>query len=111
MVRPQQRPRFRSLRTDYRASSGARGYGRRWQLYSQSRLKLFPLCIKCQARGRTTAAQCTDHIQPVNGPADPRFWDVHNHQSLCHECHGRKTATETNGQALRDGSAGTKADD
>ena len=103
MVKPQSRPTFRNLRTDYRASSGARGYGRRWQRYSQGRLHLFPLCIKCG-----NAAQCTDHCQPVTGPDDPLFWDTRNHQSLCGTCHGQKTATEVNGTALRtnDGSTG-----
>jgi 5-methylcytosine-specific restriction protein A len=105
MVGFQRRPAFRQIRTDYRASSGARGYGRRWQRYSQSRLVSFPECVKCQ-----NPAQCTDHIQPVTGPQDPLFWDVTNHQSLCQTCHGKKTATEVNGQQLRtnDGSTGTE---
>lgn len=101
MVSFQKRPQFRSVKPENRASSGARGYGRRWQKYSQARLFAHPLCIRCGA-----AAQCTDHILPVTGPSDPLFWLPSNHQSLCHKCHGRKTATETNGEALRHGTEG-----
>ena len=81
-----------------RASSGARGYGRRWQRYSQSRLWANPLCVQCQQ-----AAQHTDHIQPVTGPDDPLFWDTTNHQSLCQSCHSKKTTQEVNGAELRHG--------
>lgn len=35
-----------------------------------------------------------DHIIPVDGPNDPRFWDHKNHQGLTHECHSRKTMIE-----------------
>lgn len=37
-----------------------------------------------------------DHIIPVDGPDDPRFWDPENHQSLCHACHSAKTMAEQN---------------
>lgn len=106
MVEFQRRPRFKQLRTDNRESSGARGYGRRWQNYSQARLFGNPLCVVCG-----DAAQCTDHIQPVTGPRDPLFWRPSNHQSLCHRCHGHKTATEVNGKAIRHhGTTGTQAE-
>jgi 5-methylcytosine-specific restriction endonuclease McrA len=38
-----------------------------------------------------------DHIVPVTGPDDPRFWDMSNHQALCsraHGCHDRKRQRE-----------------
>ncbi len=38
-----------------------------------------------------------DHIVPVQGPKDPRFWDVTNIQPLIHGHHSRKTATYDGG--------------
>ena len=80
-----------------RATPDARGYGRRWQQYSKAFRRTHPLCEHCLRDGRTTAAQCVDHIIPVQGPADPRFWEYGNHQSLCNRCHSIKTATEDGG--------------
>jgi 5-methylcytosine-specific restriction protein A len=103
----QRRAQFRQVRNEpARENSSARGYGRRWQKYSQARLFANPLCVVC---GR--AAQATDHIQPVTGPMDRLFWDPKNHQSLCWNCHSRKTATETNGEALKNGSTRPKTID
>lgn len=90
------RAQFRDVAFENRPSSGARGYGRKWQKYSQWRLSKFPLCVSCNH-----AAQATDHIQPVTGPDDPLFWDPTNHQSLCWSCHSRKTGGETNGKQIR----------
>jgi 5-methylcytosine-specific restriction endonuclease McrA len=115
--RPQTRPPFRQhtvaeamavqrrQREDGdRPSSGARGYGRRWQRYSSARLRVHRICVVCDR-----PAQVTDHIVPVRGPADPAFWRAANHQSLCRACHSRKTATERNGRALH-GDPGTEAE-
>jgi 5-methylcytosine-specific restriction protein A len=50
-----------------------------------------PLCVHCEAVGRTTIATEIDHIIPIAaGGADAD----HNLQPLCHDCHARKTATE-----------------
>jgi len=50
-----------------------------------------PLCVKCQSKGRITAATEVDHIVPLHkGGTD----DLDNLQSLCHDCHAEKTATE-----------------
>ncbi|WP_435645121.1 HNH endonuclease [Butyricicoccus porcorum] len=44
-------------------------------------------------QGRYTRATVVDHIVPHRG--DPKlFWDQTNWQSLCKQCHDRKTMTE-----------------
>ena len=55
-----------------------------------------PLCLHCQADGRTVAASVVDHIRPHKGN-QVLFWDSENHQPLCEPCHNRKTATEDGG--------------
>lgn len=91
-------PRTRDRDYDRRrGSAAARGYGYRWQQYSENYRRAHPLCCRCKARGVTTPTECVDHIEPVTGPDDPRFWDPDNHQSLCLTCHSEKTATEDGG--------------
>ncbi|MBI3936718.1 MAG: HNH endonuclease [Betaproteobacteria bacterium] len=88
-----------------RGTAQERGYGSRWAAYSRAWRRQHPLCgdrldgpssehSRCVADGRTTAATQVDHIRAVNGPADPLFWEPTNHQSLCRDCHSRKTALE-----------------
>lgn len=43
---------------------------------------------------RLVRATDLDHIEAVDGQSDPKFWDTTNHQGLCKECHGMKTAAE-----------------
>jgi 5-methylcytosine-specific restriction protein A len=76
----------------YRESSSKRGYDSKWRKYREYYLAKHPLCVKC---GRI--ATDVDHIKAVNGQSDPLFWVESNHQSLCHECHSRKTALENGG--------------
>ena len=40
--------------------------------------------------GCTFIAQCVDHIDPPDGPDDPRFWDKNNHQPACIHCNSVK---------------------
>lgn len=54
-------------------------------------LREHPLCVACEAQGRTTAAQEVDHIiELCDGGAD----EEGNFQSLCIEHHKAKTADE-----------------
>lgn len=76
-----------------RASSSARGYGKRWGRYRTAYLAQHPLCVMCERAGRLVTATQVDHIRAVYGPDDPGFWDEDNHQGLCRSCHSRKTAT------------------
>ena len=84
----------------HRASSTRRGYGYRWEQYSRQRRATSDgaLCAICLDYGRTTTAECVDHIEPVTGPDDPLFWDQLNHQSLCWSCHSIKTNTTDRGK-------------
>ena len=68
-------------------------YSWRWAKYSRARLSKYPLCADCLEKGRTTAADVTDHIIPHKGSRH-LFWKKGNHQSLCKPCHDKKTATE-----------------
>ena len=76
-----------------RGSAASRGYGARWRRYREWFLERHPVC----ACGCEKPATDVDHIVPVSGPDDPRFWDPTNHQALTHECHSAKTATEDGG--------------
>lgn len=49
-----------------------------------------PLCRHCAQRGIVTAGQCVDHIDNDSGNNDPS-----NLQTLCNECHGRKTVIDS----------------
>lgn len=79
--------------SEQRASSSRRGYDARWRRYRQSFLAANPICVICLGEGRTRLATVVDHIKPHKGRYD-LFWDKDNHQSLCKQCHDRKTASE-----------------
>lgn len=88
-LRPSAAPRIRPR--ERRPSSSARGYGARWQKVAALHLAQHPLCARCMTVNRPTLAELVDHIRPVNGEADPLFFDSDNHQSLCRRCHAVKT--------------------
>lgn len=71
---------------DRRGSSTDRGYDYRWQRARAAFLLLNPLCVMCEAKGRTTAASVVDHIVPHKGD-EILFWDSANWQPLCRACH------------------------
>lgn len=79
----------------YRGSPTVRGYGYKWQKLRNWYIHEYPLCVECMIHGRTTAAQVVDHIVPHKGN-ERLLYDVNNLQSLCKQCHDRKTATEDN---------------
>ena len=54
-----------------------------------------PLCAACLAAGVIAAAEEVDHITPL---ADGGSHDASNLQSLCRDCHLRKTAAENAGR-------------
>jgi hypothetical protein len=57
------------------------------------------LCQRCLAFGRVTRATEVDHVIPLEQGG--REDDSRNCQSLCHDCHLIKTATERRGAAAR----------
>lgn len=79
-----------------RASSSARGYNARWQKARETYLASHPLCVKCEARGLTTAASVVDHIVPHRGDT-ALFWDTSNWQALCKSCHDSDKQREERG--------------
>lgn len=60
-----------------------------WQRLRASVLADEPLCRDCQARGLIVLATDVDHKS-----GDPSDNTRENLQSLCHECHSRKTARD-----------------
>ena len=58
----------------------------RWRKCRKIFLAANPVCVLCERRGITTAANVVDHIRPHGG--DPElFWDTGNWQPLCTPCH------------------------
>jgi 5-methylcytosine-specific restriction enzyme A len=95
------------LREQERGSSTERGYDGAWRAYSERFRAEFPLCgdrppearetqdSVCRQAGRVEAAALVDHIVPIAGPGDARFYDRSNHQSLCQDCHNLKRQRES----------------
>ena len=80
----------------FRPSAAKRGYGgKRWLAFRAMQLSTEPLCKECLKEGRMVPGVAVDHICPVSGPDDPRFFDLEAVQSLCVPCHARKTASES----------------
>jgi 5-methylcytosine-specific restriction protein A len=85
-----------------RLSAYARGYTKRWDRAAKAFRVRYPLCgmrpcgqvpvmSQCFLEQRDTPGTHTDHVVPQRGN-EARFWDVEgNWQSLCTECHSRKT--------------------
>lgn len=81
-------------RGEYRKPEWARLYNNeQWREASKAYRLANPLCVECERHGVTKAAECVDHIEPHRGDYQ-RFWNRHNWQSLCNECHARKTRSE-----------------
>ena len=72
-----------------------RGY--RLQKIREEHFSENPLCVMCQAQGRTTIATDLDHIVPLykGGKDEPE-----NRQGLCTSCHEVKTRRDM-GQSVK----------
>ena len=64
----------------------------RWRNYTKAYKRKHPLCVHCLAKGKTTPVDVIDHIIPILQGGDK--WSSSNLQSLCHQCHNRKSATD-----------------
>lgn len=75
-----------------RGTAKERGYDSRWARYSRAYLAQpnHRLCALRIDEGCAIVAQCVDHIDPPDGPRDPRFWDPANHQPACIHCNSVK---------------------
>jgi 5-methylcytosine-specific restriction endonuclease McrA len=71
-------------------------YGHRWRKERLQHLAQHPLCVHCAKQDRTTEAKVVDHKVPHGGDLT-LFWDRDNWQSLCKQCHDRKTVVEDGG--------------
>ncbi|MBN3756058.1 HNH endonuclease [Paraburkholderia sp. Tr-20389] len=68
-----------------------RTVGSRWRAIRARQLRHHPLCAECLRLGHITEATEVDHILRLEeGGTDADA----NLQSLCHDCHARKTAKE-----------------
>uniref|UniRef100_A0A6M3K4U7 Putative homing endonuclease n=1 Tax=viral metagenome TaxID=1070528 RepID=A0A6M3K4U7_9ZZZZ len=68
-------------------------YGNKWRVNRALWLAKYPLCVICDAAGVVKAAEIVDHIIPHKGDT-VLFWYRPNWQSLCKECHDKKTQKE-----------------
>lgn len=87
-----------------RRSAFSRGYTKKWDKASKAFRLEYPLCgmrvddappvmSLCDQLQRTTPATLVDHVVPHRGD-QTLFWDKHNWQSMCKDCHDRKTRAE-----------------
>jgi 5-methylcytosine-specific restriction protein A len=77
--------------------SGRKLYGlSQWQALRAAHLAAHPFCAECERVGLPVMAEVVDHIIPHRGDRG-RFFDSGNLQSLCKQCHDRKTAREDGG--------------
>lgn len=67
-----------------RERSDERYHSARWARLSARWRIAHPLCEECRRQGIITAADCVDHIEPVQIHGD--FFDETNLQSLCNRC-------------------------
>ena len=82
------RAEFTRRADDERASANDRGYTFAWRKARKAWIIRHPLCAICGQ-----PATDVDHIIPHRGNRE-LFWDSSNWQSLCHECHSRKSYGE-----------------
>lgn len=67
-----------------------------WRQFKRIQLSKFPLCACCLLAGRITQASVVDHVFPWRKVGTHAF-KVNLFQSLCPECHSRKTGLEQRG--------------
>jgi 5-methylcytosine-specific restriction enzyme A len=75
-----------------RGTNTERGYDNRWRRVREMHLRSEPLCRMCLAAGRAVGATMVDHVVPIRDGGE-RLADI-NLQSLCADCHARKTADD-----------------
>jgi 5-methylcytosine-specific restriction protein A len=86
-----------------RGTAQERGYDSRWATYSKRFRDAHPVCgmradgsmdrvnSRCVQEGRTTPAECVDHVVPMSQGGSK--WDAANHCSLCIPCNTWKAST------------------
>lgn len=74
-------------------TTGGRGYfygTKEWKTLRRYKLSLNPLCEHCKKEDIIKYAIDVDHIIDIQDDPSKRL-DITNLQSLCKECHGKKT--------------------
>lgn len=67
-----------------------------WKTLRRKWLQSNPLCVECKRQGIITPADTVDHIRPHKGNWE-LFMDTENLQSLCKQCHDKKTVKSDGG--------------
>lgn len=65
-----------------RGSARERGYGAAWDKASIGFRRSHPLCLGCEAVGRFTPSEVTDHVEPHKGN-QIKFWNTERWQPAC----------------------------
>lgn len=74
-------------RERFRGSKQQRGYGGEWELISRMKRAQCPVCEVCC----NATADDVDHVIPFDGVSDPKRTEWVNLQSICRDCHNKKT--------------------
>lgn len=64
----------------------------KWKKFSQLYKDKHPLCCRCEAEGRVTITNVTDHIVRIQDGGEP--FAESNLQPLCTSCHSKKSISE-----------------
>jgi 5-methylcytosine-specific restriction enzyme A len=80
----------------------------RWKKRARHQLKIEPLCAACLKQGRITLATVADHDPPHRG--DWNRFRLGPLQSLCFDCHKRKSADDIHGYRCDIGDDGLPID-
>lgn len=67
----------------------------RWRKVARIHKEKNPFCVKCDAEGKVTAVQFTDHIVRLEDGGEP--YSDKNLQSLCEFHHNQKSGREAHG--------------
>jgi len=65
---------------------------KRWRALRNYYIQTNPLCAQCKRDNKVTAAQCVDHVKAIS--IGGSMVDINNLQSLCNNCHNKKSARE-----------------
>ena len=77
-------------------TAASRGYGHRWRKFRTAYLSAHPLCVMCEAEGKTEAATVVDHVTPHRGDM-VLFWQG-PFQALCAAHHSRHKQRQEQGR-------------
>lgn len=70
----------------------------RYQRFRTYWFNRHPLCAGCEPKGRRRAGSQLDHVRPLRwfhvSEIEEACFDEGNVQTLCTECHGKKSARE-----------------